>query len=76
MKFHRICGGIFSSFLREKLKTTNTCEARKGSWKKFLKKLKKVVDMRMTVCYINKAVAKNNSDEPWKLNSNAISKIL
>ena len=51
--------------------------------KKFLKNnlkiLKKLVDNSLTVCYINKAVAKTTAKkkkEPWKLNSNAISKIL
>ena len=37
---------------------------KKKKIKKFLKKFKKVVDMRLAVCYINKAVAKNNSEEP------------
>ena len=40
MKFHRKCGGIFSSSLREKLKSTNKCEA-KNKVEKSFKKIQK-----------------------------------
>ena len=43
---------------------TSNLASKKTKLKKFLKKFKKVVDIDLTVCYINKAVAKNNSEEP------------
>ena len=61
MKFHRKCGGIFSSFLREKTEINQYLRSKNKVGKSFLKKFKKVVDMSYTVCYINKAVAKTTA---------------
>ena len=42
----------------------NKSQGSHGRRKKVFKKIKKVVDKGKQPCYYNKAVAKNNSEEP------------
>ena len=59
MKFHRKRGGIFSFFKKKKTYNTRQLAEQENKVKKVLKKsFKKLLTTRMTVCYINKAVAK------------------
>ena len=46
MKFHRKCGGIFSSFLRVKALKYRQLAKQENKVKKVLKKFQKVVDNR------------------------------
>ena len=64
-----VCGSwktlvLLEFFFCKKLKkriTTSNLRGKKHKLKKFLKKFKKVVDIDLTVCYINKAVAKTTA---------------